>query len=108
MTKKAEHGLNLLPIEVLEQASECLRLLAHPARLRMIDILMQGEFAVHEIAQICELNPNQTCDHLRLLKGHRLLDSKRRGRTVYYTIAAPQPTGVIECIRKNCKLSTNA
>jgi len=104
MTKKTEQKLGLLPIEVLEQAAECLRLLAHPIRLRMIEILMQGEFAVHEIAQICQLSPNQTCDHLRLLKGHRLLDSKRQGRIVYYTIAAPQPTGIIECIRKNCKL----
>jgi len=104
MTKKTEQKLGLLPIEVLEQAAECLRLLAHPIRLRMIEILMQGEFAVHEIAQICQLSPNQTCDHLRLLKGHRLLDSKRQGRIVYYTIAAPQPTGIIECIRKNCKI----
>lgn len=104
MPKKSEQKLDLLPMEVLEQASECLKLLAHPMRLRMIEIMMQGEFAVHEISKICELNPNQTCDHLRLLKGHRLLDSKRKGRTVYYTIAAPQPTGVIECIRKNCKL----
>jgi len=104
MAKKSEQKLDLLPIEVLEKASECLRLLAHPIRLRMIDILMQGEFAVHEIAKICELNPNQTCDHLRLLKGHRLLDSKRKGRTVYYTIAMSQPTGIIECIRKHCKL----
>jgi DNA-binding transcriptional ArsR family regulator len=103
--KKKENKLDLLPIDVLEDASECLKVLAHPIRLRMIDILMQGEFAVHEIAKICDLNPNQTCDHLRLLKGHQLLDSKRKGRTVYYTIAAMQPTGVIECIRKNCKLS---
>ena len=104
MAKKNEQKLDLLPIEVLEQASECLRLLAHPIRLRMIEILMQGEFPVHEIARICQLSPNQTCDHLRLLKGHRLLDSKRQGRIVYYTIAAPHPTGIIECIRKNCKI----
>ena len=104
MAKKQEQKLNLLPIEVLEQASECLKVLAHPARLRIVEILMQGKFAVHEIARICELNPNQACEHLRLLKGHKLLDSKRYGRTVYYTIIAPQLTGIIECIRKNCRI----
>ncbi|OHB56058.1 MAG: hypothetical protein A2Y07_03050 [Planctomycetes bacterium GWF2_50_10] len=108
MAKKYQEKLDLLPMEVLEQASDCLKLLAHPVRLRMIDILMQGEYPVHEIARICEISPNQTCDHLRLLKGHRLLDSSRRGRTVFYTIAAPQPTGVIECIRKNCNLKNSA
>ena len=103
MAKKNEQKLELLPIEVLDQASDCLRVLAHPVRLRMVEILMQGKFAVHEIAQMCELSPNQTCDHLRLLKGHRLLDSKRDGRTVYYSIAAPELVGIVGCIRKNCR-----
>jgi DNA-binding transcriptional ArsR family regulator len=105
MIEKSYQKLDLLPMEILEHASECLKLLAHPMRLRMVEIMMQGEFAVHEISKICALNPNQTCDHLRLLKGHGLLGSKRKGRTVYYTIAAPQPTGIIECIRKNCKIA---
>ena len=104
MAENTKQKLNLMPNEVLEQASECLKVLAHPARLRMIEILMQGKFAVHEIARLCELNPNQACDHLRLLKGHKLLDSKRSGRTVYYTIISPQLTGIIKCIRKNCSL----
>jgi DNA-binding transcriptional ArsR family regulator len=104
MAQKTEKKLNLLPLEVLEQASECLKVLAHPARLRIVEILMQGKFPVHEIARISRLNPNQACDHLRLLKGRKLLDSKRYGRTVYYSIVAPQLAGIIECIRKNCRL----
>ena len=104
MAEETKEKLDLLPMEVLEQAAECLKVLSHPARLRMIEILMQGKFAVHEIADLCGLNPNQTCDHLRLLKGHKLLDSKRSGRTVYYTIVSPQLTGIIGCIKKNCKL----
>ena len=105
MATKTEKKLDLLPDEILEMASECLKVLAHPVRLRMVEILMQGKFAVHEIAEICKLNPNQTCDHLRLLKGRKLLDSKREGKTVYYTIASTQLTGIIQCIRKNCKLT---
>jgi DNA-binding transcriptional ArsR family regulator len=104
MAKKTEQKLELLPLEVLDESSDCLKVLAHPVRLRMVEILMQGKFAVHEIAKICELSPNQACDHLRLLKGHRLLDSKRHGRTVYYSIAAPEVIGIVECIRKNCRL----
>lgn len=89
--------------ETLEQAAACLKVMAHPVRLRIVNILMQGEFAVHEIAELCRTSPNQTCEHLRLLKGHGLLVSERQGRTVYYKIAHPQLPGLIECIRKNCK-----
>ncbi|MCF7957529.1 MAG: metalloregulator ArsR/SmtB family transcription factor [Phycisphaerae bacterium] len=93
---------NLLSKEALERAAECLKVMAHPVRLRIVDVLMQGEFAVHEIAEFCQTTPNQTCEHLRLLKGHGLLDSDRRGRTVYYTIKSPQLPGLLNCIRSQC------
>jgi ArsR family transcriptional regulator, zinc-responsive transcriptional repressor len=99
--------LDLLPMEALEDAAECLKVLGHPIRLRIVDILMQGEFAVYEIAELCELSHNQTCEHLRLLKSHHLLDSKRDGKTVYYAITAPELPGVLECIRNNCSRKLN-
>ena len=104
--KKMENvteNLELLPDEAFEMAAECLKVMAHPIRLKMVNILMLGEFAVHEIAEECKTSPNQTCEHLRLLKGHGLLSSERRGRTVYYKIASPQLPGLIECIRNNCQ-----
>lgn len=96
--------IELLPGEMIEKAAECLKVMAHPVRLRIVDILMQGEFAVHEIAQMSKTSANQTCEHLRLLKGHGFLSSERRGRTVYYKIASPQLPGLINCIRSNCQL----
>ena len=68
----------------------------------MVDVLMQGEFAVHEIAELCELPHSQTCEHLRLLKGHGLLGSERRGKAVYYKIVNPRLPGLLNCIRGTC------
>ena len=96
--------LDLLPDEAFENAAECLKVMAHPVRLKMVNILMQGEFAVHEIAEVCGASPSQACEHLRLLKGHGLLSSERRGRTVYYRIVSPQLPGLIRCIQKNCEM----
>ena len=97
-----KNKVKLLPNEILEKAAECLKIMAHPVRLRIVNVLMQGEFAVHEIADMCETSPNQTCEHLRLLKGHDLLFSERRGRAVYYSIKSPQLPSLLECITKNC------
>lgn len=87
--------------DYLNRAANCLKVMAHPVRLRIVEILSQGRFSVGEIANLCALPHNQTCEHLRLMKGHSLLDSEREGRTVYYKIIATQVTGLLSCIKKN-------
>ena len=97
-----DNELNLLSMDMLEQAAECLKVMGHPVRLRIVDILMQGEFPVRDIAALCETTPDQTCEHLRLMKSHGFLGSERRGKMVYYSIAHPNLSGLLECVRKNC------
>ncbi len=94
--------MTLLPADFLEAAAECLKVMAHPARLRMVDILMQSELPVGRIAELCELSPAQTCEHLRLMKGHGLLGSERRGREVYYRIVSPRLPALLKCIGQAC------
>ena len=93
----------LLPMETCRQAAECLKAMAHPARLRIVDILMEGEYPVCEIAEMCELSPHQACEHLRLLQGHGFLDSERRGRAVYYKIVSPRLPALLSCLRSTCQ-----
>ncbi|MFH0964955.1 MAG: metalloregulator ArsR/SmtB family transcription factor [Planctomycetota bacterium] len=95
-------SVRLLPLDAMREASECLKVLAHPMRLRIIEILMQGEFPVHEIARLCQLPPHQTCQHLRLLRGHGFLQSARNGRTVSYRIASPRLRAILRCLRETC------
>ena len=94
--------MELLPLEALSEAAECLKVIAHPARLRMVEILMQGEFPVHELARMCQLPPHQACEHLRLMRAQRLLASQRRGRAVYYRIESQRLPALIGCLRKTC------
>jgi len=94
--------VNILPNETLEDAAACLRIMAHPVRLRIVDILMQGDLAVHEISELCDLKPHQVCEHLRLMQNSGLLNSKRKGRTVHYGIVSPHLPALLHCIRANC------
>ena len=80
-----ETTCELLSLASLEAAAECLKVMAHPVRLRIVDILMQAALPVHEIAALCDLPPHQTCEHLRLLKGHGIA----RKRT-------PRPGGLLQ------------
>jgi len=87
-----------MPLDLLREAAECLKCTAHPHRLRIIEILFQGNFSVDEIARLCELSQPATSGHLRLMEAKGLLKSQRAGRTVYYSVATPQLKGIIECV----------
>lgn len=102
MNVPTDKVFQLLPMDALEGAAECLKTMAHPIRLRIVEILVQAELPVHEIAALCDLPPHQTCEHLRLLKGHGLLGSTRRGRSVYYHVINPRLPKLLECIGGTC------
>lgn len=97
-----EKTLELLPMETLEDAAACLKVLAHPVRLRIVDILMQGDFAVKEIAEMCGVRQHQICEHLRHMQNCGMLSSKRVGRTVHYCIESPHLPALLGCVRANC------
>ncbi len=94
--------IEMLPMEALEEAAACLKVMAHPVRLRIVDILTQGEFPVREISEMCELKQHQTCEHLRLMQSCGLLKSERRGQMVYYRIESPQLPALLGCVKAHC------
>lgn len=94
--------VDVLPVVSLSQAAACLKVLAHPTRLRVVDILLQGDFTVREIATLCEAREHQICEHLRLMQNCGLLTSERHGRSVHYRVESPQVVQLMSCIRQHC------
>lgn len=89
-----------LDIEALSLAAECLKTLAHPHRLQIVQLLLSGkQLSVNEIAEHCELNQPTTSDHLRLMQRCGFLQSQRSGRTVYYSVAEPHLADIMLCIQ---------
>ena len=90
----------LIPLENMDHAAECLRTIAHPCRLRMIEMLMAKERTVGELAEACEIPSHMASEHLRIMKDRGLLQSERQGRFVIYRIAEDGLSGIMDCIRK--------
>jgi ArsR family transcriptional regulator, zinc-responsive transcriptional repressor len=88
----------LMGLDVLEKAAECLRTLAHPHRLRIIQILLTRDESVGELAKACELPSHMVSEHLRLLKDRGFLDNQRQGRRIFYKITEPALAGIMHCI----------
>ena len=88
-----------IDLGVLEDACGCLRTIAHPHRLRMIEMLLTGEFTVGELADACGIPSHMASEHLGKMKDRGLLESERRGRCMYYRIVAEELSSIVECIR---------
>lgn len=79
-------------------AAECLKTLAHPVRLRIVQLLLHGRYTVGELAEDCEIPDNVASEHLRLMQRCGFFTSEREGRKVYYRIAEPHLEGLMNCI----------
>lgn len=90
--------LRLTDLEALGQAAECLRTLAHPHRLRMVQMLLQGDYTVGELAEACELPSAMASEHLRLMQRCGFLSSEKEGRKVFYRVAEPHLKNILKCI----------
>lgn len=101
MTSKAKIKSPSKPIGspgAFAQAAECLRTLAHPVRLRMVQLLLHGRYTVGEIAEDCGVPNNVASDHLRLMQRCGFFSSEREGRRVYYKVAEAHLGNIMECI----------
>jgi len=94
----AKSKFGLVEIEALERAAECLRTLAHPHRLRMVEMLLRRECAVGVLAEACGIQSHMASEHLRRMKDRGLLASRRDGRRVYYRVADEGLGGVMNCV----------
>jgi ArsR family transcriptional regulator, zinc-responsive transcriptional repressor len=97
-TTKAAKLPKLTPLEALAEAAECLKTLAHPHRLRMVQMLLRGRFTVGELAERCGIPSHMASEHLRLMQRCGLLRSEKDGRKAYYQIAEPHLADIMACI----------
>lgn len=63
--------------------------LASPQRLELLDLLSQGERTVEDLAGEAALTIANASQHLQVLRGARLVESRKDGLYVYYRLADP-------------------
>ena len=90
--------VKLTPLAALAQAAECLKTLAHPHRLRIIQMLLQGRYTVGELAEACDIPSHMASEHLRLMQRCGFLTSEKEGRSAYYQIVEKHLANIMTCI----------
>lgn len=95
---KVSKLVKLIPLEALEQAAECLKTIAHPHRLRMIQMLLRGKYTVGALAEACEIPSHMASEHLRLMQRCGLLTAEKDGRKAYYQVVEPHLANIMACV----------
>jgi len=74
---------------MLEAVALRFRALAEPARLRILQQLLDGERSVNELTEASGLSQANTSKHLATLHAAGLVARRKEGVTVYHAIADP-------------------
>lgn len=77
-TEKSKNNFN--------QTAEFLRVIAEPNRLKILCILQKQEMCVCNIWQYLDLSQNLTSHHLKVLRDFRLIESKKEGTKIIYSV----------------------
>lgn len=88
--------------EALDRVAHTLKAVAHPLRLRIIELLEDEEMCVSELIKALGTKPAITSQQLVLMKDRGILASRRDGSRVYYRVSNPNVVRVIQCIRDHC------
>jgi ArsR family transcriptional regulator len=76
--------------------ADFLRILSHPVRLQIIELLKNGEKNVSSIVRVLRIPQSSLSRHLLNLKEAGILKSRQQGTTIFYDI---EDYGIFQILR---------
>ena len=84
----------------VENASAVFKLLGHPLRLRLVELLeLYEEATVNRLAELTSRPQSTVSLYLNRLKGSGLLKVRRAGNERHYSLACNSIPQMLECVR---------
>ena len=78
-----------MPVPLAEAKAELFRALGHPVRIRVLELLSERDYAVHELLAEIALEPSRLSQQLAVLRRPGLVRQHRAGGEVLYSIVVP-------------------
>ncbi len=74
---------------IYKQQAKILKALANESRLMIVDRLSQGECSVGTLTELIGSDQSTVSKHLAVLRSHGIVEDRREGNNVYYTLLTP-------------------
>ncbi|WP_238360693.1 ArsR/SmtB family transcription factor [Iningainema tapete] len=97
--------VQILPTDQAQQMAEVFGVLADTNRLRLLSALANQELCVCDLAALTKMTDSAVCHQLRLLKAMRLVNYRREGRNVYYSLADNHIVNLYSSLAEHLDLS---
>lgn len=75
-----------VPKEVVQQVSEYFSILSEPMRLRILNLLREGEKCVQELVEATETSQANVSKHLKVMLQAGILSRRAEGTSAYYKV----------------------
>lgn len=83
--------------QTIQEMAEAYKLLADKTRLTIVALLKEKELCVCDITDIIGMSQPNASQHLRKLKSAGLLNEKKKGQWVYYSLN-PDAEAYVQCV----------
>ena len=88
-----------IPMDLAELIAVRLRVIGDPNRIRILDLLRDGELSVSEITERLGTSQQNASKHLGVLLGAGVVSRRKEGTSSYYAVA---DQGVYELCEQVC------
>lgn len=82
---------------VYKQQARVLKALANESRLMIVDRLSQSECSVGQLTELIGSDQSTVSKHLAVLRSHGIVEDRREGNNVYYTLLTPCVLNFFSC-----------
>ena len=83
--------------DIFRRQARVLKALANESRLKIVDRLSRGECSVGELTDLVGSDRSTVSKHLAVLRAHGIVDDRRDGNVVYYTLLTPCVMSFFSC-----------
>jgi DNA-binding transcriptional ArsR family regulator len=78
--------VNTVPQEVVQQVAEYFSILSEPMRLRILNLLREGEKCVQELVEATATSQANVSKHLKVMLQAGILSRRSEGTSAYYKV----------------------
>ncbi|MCX5562819.1 helix-turn-helix transcriptional regulator [Streptomyces sp. NBC_00038] len=89
-----------MPVPLYEAKAELFRMLGHPVRIRVLELLQDGPKPVRDLLAAIEVEPSNLSQQLAVLRRSGIVTATRTGSTVVYQLAGGDVAELLAAARR--------